>query len=324
MTKGKKTALWTALAVGLLLSCGLLWWTYTLIIHTPDFTQLRGAVQIPIKLANGDESFLPVGPRAPGWVPRSQISDALANAVVASEDTSFFSHSGVDMHEIQEALKKDIKEGRFARGASTLTQQVIKNVFLTSEKSLVRKVRELVLAPRMEKVLSKTEILTFYLNMAEWGPGIYGCGRASNYYFSIPPSQLTPKQAAFLAMLLPSPRKYHEYFRSRRLTQWANKRVNRILSVMEAMSMLPPGAFNVAMEENLWGQPALPDNTPDPGTLSDGDVFFKAATGASPLPAPDSTLTRTTPTEASPPEQPAQAENLEDGGKPEDSPSRVE
>jgi len=249
-------------------------------VFPPDFTELRAAVDMPIRLADGSRSVRRVGPAAPGWVGRNGISPYLYKAVVASEDTSFYSHDGIDVHEIKEAIKKDLKERRFARGASTLTQQLIKNLYLSRSKSVWRKVKEILLAPKLEKVLSKTEILTFYLNMAEWGPGIYGCGNAARYYFDRSPAELTAKQSAFLAMLLPSPRRYHAYFKDRQLTAWANQRVGRILRVMSRMQMIEEAIYTAALEEQLWGHPVLPEDAPgapiDPGNADDGSEEFFA------------------------------------------------
>ncbi|MEZ4752028.1 MAG: transglycosylase domain-containing protein [Bdellovibrionota bacterium] len=100
--------------------------TISALTSPPDFTALRRSVEIPIVLANGNPSKITVGPAAPGWVPLAAISTHLVHAVIAQEDTSFFHHEGVDFHEIKEAIKHDLKEKRYARGASTLTQQVVK------------------------------------------------------------------------------------------------------------------------------------------------------------------------------------------------------
>ncbi len=219
---------------------------------TPDFTKLRDEMPIPVTLRDKSKSTRMVGPRAPHWVRMSDISDHLLMAVISSEDTSFFSNQGVDFHELQEAIKKDLKEKKWARGASTLTQQVVKNVYLSQEKTISRKIQELIWAREMDKVLSKSEILCFYVNMAEWGLGIYGIQEAANYYFQIPPSQLSPKQSAFLAMLLPSPKKYEMYFQKKELTPWATSRVEQILHVMNKMNFLDDEEYTAAMNEALW------------------------------------------------------------------------
>ncbi len=257
---GVRNVGWTfALFISLAILGGVSWLYYTLLVATPSFTDLQTQVPVTIKLANGKESKRMVGPSAPGWVPLDSISPYLVHAVIAQEDASFYLHKGVDYFEIKEAVKRDLKEKRYARGASTITQQVVKNVFLSREKSLWRKVKEFVWAREMEKALSKHKILSFYLNMVELGPGIYGVGRASQYYFGISPSGLNLKQAAFLALLLPSPTKYHNhYFEKKQLTEWANKRINHTLHVMLKMNFINQASYDAAMGEELWGG-SVPD-----------------------------------------------------------------
>ena len=219
----------------------------------PDFARIRDKVIVPIKLANQEKSEKEMGPKTPGWVPLSQISNHLIMAVIASEDTSFFSHKGVDYHELKEAVRKDWEKKSWARGGSTITQQVVKNVYLGRQKTLWRKLKEFFWAQEMEKVLSKSEILCFYLNMAEWGPGIYGIREASGRYFSIPPALLTAKQAAFLAILVPSPIKYYAYFKNKLLTDWAKSRIEQVLRVMKKMEFIDEETYSDSLSEMLWG-----------------------------------------------------------------------
>lgn len=243
----------------------------------PNFAQMRSAVEMDIRLASGKEGKRMVGPRAPGWVPLELISDYVLMSVISSEDTTFYSHNGIDMHELQEAIKKDIREKRWARGASTLTQQVIKNAFLTNEKTLWRKFREILWASELEKEFTKSEILCFYLNMVELGPGIYGVGQAATYYFGVVPSRLSVRESAFLAMLLPSPRRYHSNFRSKTLTPWAKKRVNHIIETMFRLGYIDETAKSSGLAESLWGTegPAVGSEVagdgPDPEPLGDAD-----------------------------------------------------
>jgi membrane peptidoglycan carboxypeptidase len=251
MQKNTKILLGASLAslllLGALVALGL-----ESLTSLPDFNQLKASVEYPIKLADGTKSKRLVGPRAPGWVPVSDISDHLLMAVIASEDTSFFTHKGVDFFELKEAVKKDWKEKRWARGASTLTQQVIKNIYLDPEKTMSRKIKEILWARELEKVLHKSQILCLYVNMAEWGPGIYGIQNAASHYFGIAPSELTAKQSAFLAMLLPSPIKYHSYFVRKELSSWASSRVERILNVMNSMGFIDDPTYQEALNETLW------------------------------------------------------------------------
>jgi len=254
MQKTGKILLASILAFVLLLGAGIAL-IVGILTTTPDFSKMRGAVSVPIQLKDKTKSKRLVGPRAPGWVKIADISNHLLMAVIASEDASFFSHEGVDYHELKEAMKKDIEEKRWARGASTLTQQVVKNVYLSQEKTLSRKFRELLWAREMDKSLSKSEILCFYVNMAEWGKGLYGIGAASWHYFQVAPADLTARQGAFLAMLLPSPRKYESYYHKKELTPWAHSRVNQILRVMNRMGFLEEGAYQAALQEKLWLKP---------------------------------------------------------------------
>ncbi len=222
-------------------------------LYRPDFTQMNKRVKLNIKLADRSKSTKWFGPETADWAPMSGISDYVIAAVISSEDTSFYSHQGVDFHELKEAIKKDIKEKRWARGASTLTQQVVKNVYLTQEKTVTRKFREILWAGEMEKSLTKSQILCFYLNMAEWAPGIYGIKGAARHYFQKAPSDITAKEAAFLALLLPSPWRYHAYFVKKEVTPWAQKRIERILSVMNKMGYLDEIEYQTASAEVLWG-----------------------------------------------------------------------
>jgi monofunctional biosynthetic peptidoglycan transglycosylase len=170
--------------------------------------------------------------RPAGWVSLGSISKVAVGAVVVSEDWAFYQHKGYDPNQIREAVKESIEEGSLGRGASTITQQVVRNVFLTKEKSVWRKIKELYLAVRLEETVKKARILEIYFNIAEWGPGIYGIGSASQYYFKKSPSELTAKEGAFLAMLLPSPIRYGQSFRKRTLTDYASETVESILDKM--------------------------------------------------------------------------------------------
>ncbi len=141
------------------------------------------------------------------WVKYSGISPYLIKAVVIAEDDKFYSHEGFDIEAIRAAMEKDLKAGRFKSGGSTISQQLIKNLYLTPEKSAVRKLKEALITWRLEMSLSKRRILEIYLNVVEWGDGIYGAQAAARYYFGKGASDLTPMEAARLAVVLPSPRR---------------------------------------------------------------------------------------------------------------------
>jgi membrane peptidoglycan carboxypeptidase len=166
------------------------------------------------------------------WTPLSQISKKAQGAIIVSEDWAFYSHPGYDEKQLKEAIEQTIETQKLKRGASTITQQVVKNIYLSKEKSIVRKVRELWMATKIEKVLGKNRILELYLNIAELGEGIFGVGQAAHFYFHKSPSELTAKEGAFLAMLLPSPKKYAISYRHAELTPYARKIIRSILNKM--------------------------------------------------------------------------------------------
>jgi monofunctional biosynthetic peptidoglycan transglycosylase len=209
-----------------------------------------------------------------GYTPYDQISKHIVDATVMSEDASFYSHNGVDLVEMKESFKRDLEEHRFARGASTITQQLVKNVFLSNEKSLLRKGQEIYLALQLEKTFNKQQILTFYLNVVEFGDGIYGVKSASRYYFNKSPAEVTPEQAAFLAFLLPNPKKYSQSFKKKALTPFASKSIKMILGRMLKSHRLSDEDYTTAIARvgsHLWsGEVMIPDS-PETGSASDAN-----------------------------------------------------
>ena len=140
------------------------------------------------------------------FVPLNQISPDLQHAVIAAEDGRFYQHHGFDWHQIQLAAENDLDGGR-TRGASTITQQLVKNLFFGTNRSILRKGAEFTLVPVAELVLGKQRILELYLNVVEWGPGVYGAEQACLYYYETPARNIGPQQAARLAAVLPAPLK---------------------------------------------------------------------------------------------------------------------
>lgn len=143
------------------------------------------------------------------WVPYGRIAPSLKRAVVVAEDTSFFTHSGFATGEIREAIDKAVKEFGLPRGASTITQQLAKNLWLSPSRNPIRKAKEAVLTWQLEKALTKRRILEVYLNVVEFGPGVYGAQAASRHYFRKPAAELTDDEAAQLAAALPRPSIWH-------------------------------------------------------------------------------------------------------------------
>ena len=139
------------------------------------------------------------------WVPFAQIPQILKDTVRIAEDAGFYWHKGIDFDEIKESIKKNLKEKTFARGGSTITQQLAKNLYLSPKKSIVRKIKEYLIAKKMEKGLSKDRIFELYLNVIELGPGVFGVEAASQYYFGFSVDELTLEEIIRLVAVLPRP-----------------------------------------------------------------------------------------------------------------------
>jgi monofunctional biosynthetic peptidoglycan transglycosylase len=172
------------------------------------------------------------------WVPLSQISIWLQRAVVHSEDARFFEHDGIDVEQTKLALTTAVEEGHFQRGASTITQQLAKNLWLGEERTLWRKVREAILARRLEK-LGKWRVLELYLNVVEWGDGIYGADAAARVWFGKPAADLLPEESAILAAMLPAPLKRNPLRPSKAL----RKRAYEVLRLLYLYQELPEDDF---------------------------------------------------------------------------------
>jgi monofunctional biosynthetic peptidoglycan transglycosylase len=142
------------------------------------------------------------------WVPYERISIHLKRAIVASEDSKFVDHEGFDWQGMQKAIEKNQKKGRFVAGGSTISQQLAKNLFLSPQKTYLRKAEEAIITLMLEQVWSKRRILEVYLNVIEWGNGIFGAEAAARHYYNISAAQLSAEQAARLAGMVPNPRFY--------------------------------------------------------------------------------------------------------------------
>jgi len=162
------------------------------------------------------------------WVPYDKISVQLKRAVIAAEDAKFVEHEGFDWEGIQQALDKNTRKGRVVAGGSTITQQLAKNLFLSAQRSYWRKAEEALITLILEAILDKRRILELYLNVIEWGDGIFGVEAAAQHYYGIPAASLGPDQAARLAAMVPSPRQYT----SRRETPYLARRTAAILEHM--------------------------------------------------------------------------------------------
>jgi len=167
------------------------------------------------------------------WVPYSRISVHLKRAIVAAEDAKFLDHEGFDWEAIQKAYEKNLKKGRVVAGGSTISQQLAKNLFLSGERTWWRKAQEAMITVMIETILSKRRILEIYLNVIEWGNGVFGAEAAARYHFGITAAALGPEQAARLAAMVPSPRRYVPG----RETAYLQRRVEIIQSRMNAAQL---------------------------------------------------------------------------------------
>ena len=189
------------------------------------------------------------------WVAYDSISENLREAVVMAEDDTFWRHGGVEWEALKEAGRKDWKEKRLAAGASTITMQLARNLYLSPSKNPLRKIKEILITRRLEKVLGKRRILELYLNTAEWGKGIFGCEAAARAYFGKSSSELTPDEAVAMAVVLPNPRRWDAGKRSK----YVERNSQRIIDRMAASGLWPE---DVEISTAPAGDPAVPPDDP--------------------------------------------------------------
>jgi monofunctional glycosyltransferase len=145
------------------------------------------------------------------WVPYNRISNHLKRAIIVAEDAQFSEHEGVDWEAMQKAYEKNLKKGKVVAGGSTITQQLAKNLFLSGERSYLRKAQEVAITYMLEYLMDKERIFEIYLNVVEWGIGVFGAEAAAQHYYGVAAAQLAPAQAARLAVMLPRPRFYDKF-----------------------------------------------------------------------------------------------------------------
>ncbi|MBM4135804.1 MAG: monofunctional biosynthetic peptidoglycan transglycosylase [Nitrospira sp.] len=193
------------------------------------------------------------------WVPLARVSPYLVKAVLIAEDDKFWRHEGFDYKAIQKAMEKDIKARKFKLGGSTISQQLAKNLYLSPSKNPLRKIAEAIITWRMERVLSKKRILELYLNVVEWGEGIFGVEAASRHYYGKSSSELTPEEASRLAAVLPNPRKYNPVSDQR----YVVNRSNLIYSIMVKRGIVVP-EYEEVTEESESPPPSVPVEEQNP------------------------------------------------------------
>lgn len=186
-------------------------------------------------------------PQSKNYVPLKRISPYLKKAIVLTEDSSFYQHQGFDWVAIERNAREGFESGNFKRGGSTITQQLAKNMFFSSDRSFIRKGLEALVTWRIEKYLSKDEIYERYLNVIEFGKDIYGVKQAAQFYFGKQPSELDVVESSFLAMVLPNPKKYSQSYFKKDLTPFARKRMEKILNDMFKYSRISVDEYDIAM-----------------------------------------------------------------------------
>ena len=260
-------------------------------------------------------------PKESNYVALKTISPHLRNAVIVSEDSTFYQHKGFDFFEIRNSFEKNLEKGDFARGGSTITQQLAKNVYLSPEKSLLRKLREALITIQLERTLTKDEILEKYLNVVEFGENLYGIGPASRHYFKKSPSALTPAESAFLAFLLPSPKKYSVSYRKKQLTPFARSQTRLIVKRLNAFRMLSAEAQDTALAQVDYlfgGQPifAAGDESeiaPSAEESGDPDEFIAGFEASRKKAAANAGAATTHSNEPPPPPEEAGPDEVEEG-----------
>jgi monofunctional biosynthetic peptidoglycan transglycosylase len=249
-------------------------------------------------------------------VPLSRVSKHLVHAVIAAEDQKFFGHEGVDWEAVEKVIEEDQRSFRFARGGSTITQQLAKNLFFTTRRSFVRKAREVIVARWLEDDLGKKRILEVYLNVIEWGDGIYGAQAAAQRYYGKPAAALDEVEAAGLAAMIPNPRRINprvsaaRHARAQRRVLWLMKGAGYLRRDIGGMGAEPPPPEDVAEDEEAEPEPDEPEPpAPPPAAAPAGErppepgpeVPPSAAPAPVEIPAPDPAATFAPPAAASPP-----------------------
>ncbi|WP_239023054.1 biosynthetic peptidoglycan transglycosylase [Pontibacter mangrovi] len=218
-----------------------------------------------------------VGPANPFYAPLHTISPYLRNAILSAEDAGFYSHKGFHEEAFRQAIIKNLKEGEFARGGSTISMQLVKNVFLTRQKTVARKVEEAIIVWLIENLdlVSKNRLFEVYLNIIEWGPDVYGAKDASRFYFGKQPSELNLAEAIFLTSIIPSPKRYRASFDSHgNLRSWKSGYYRMLGGIMRRRGLITQEEYeNLYPNVQLYGRARdLIVTAPDTATVEEEDT----------------------------------------------------
>lgn len=204
-------------------------------------------------------------PKDESYAKLREISPFTRQAVIVSEDGAFYSHKGIDWFEMRESMEKNWEHGGFVRGGSTITQQLAKNLYLNGNKSILRKLREAIIAVQIEGVLTKDEILEKYLNVVEFGKNVFGVKKAAQYYFKKSPGELNVAESAFLAFLLPNPEHYSASFDRKKLSPFARNQMKIIIERLYRFKKISDADYQQGLQQlaGFFGGTAPADAAPE-------------------------------------------------------------
>lgn len=209
----------------------------------------KGYVKTTVK--NGRVEYSIVSSKPSKWLPLSLINKRVYSAIQLSEDWSFYEHFGIDLSQLSNAIVDSAFKGKSLRGASTITQQLVKNLYLTSEKTIYRKLQEAVIAVYIDYKIPKNKILESYLNIIEYGTGVYGIFDASKLYFNKHPFLLDAREGAYLAVLLPNPKLYSTSFQNKKTSLFIESSVRNVLNKMKVAKYINEAELNEEISKSF-------------------------------------------------------------------------
>jgi penicillin-binding protein 1A len=217
----------------------------------PEIERLREPFLYEAATKDGPVADVLVGPESPDFIPLAEVPPLFLRAVLLAEDANFYGHSGIDLAEIPPAIAENLARGAYVRGASTIPQQLAKNLFLSKRKTLGRKLEEASLALLLDSTLGKERELEIYLNIVQWGPGLYGLRPAARHYFGKYVADLTPREIAFLVCLIPGPVKYQKSIASGVPTPFFEGLTDTLLAKLHSVGALSDEEYESALRQTL-------------------------------------------------------------------------
>ncbi len=246
--------------------------------HVPPPSRYRGPFTYRAYNADRERFDKTTGPSTSSWTPLEDISPYLKHAVVAEEDTLFYRHDGMVVSRFGTALKHNLKASSFRFGASTITMQLAKNLFLERSKTIGRKLQEIFFTWYLERYFTKDEILELYLNVIEFGPNVYGVGPASQHYFGRPASRLNLIESVFLVKLLPSPSTRHRYYETGRISADFRAKMHSLLRKLVEGGRISVDEYHLALAEPLrFHHPGEPPVSPRLTTMTQREILEAAS-----------------------------------------------